>query len=758
MIQIIRTLLSLTLLAGAFALGQAAEKGKGLGDGHDGNRTSITHLITLYDEAGLPIKATDKQPRPISMRNTCGECHDYDKMATGWHFHSGTTNVLSGRVGEPWVLTDSRVRTQIPISNRDWKGTYSPDDINMTAWKFLKQFSSHFPGGNYGEMEPSDDDLDADPEEFLRWPISGKYEINCLACHHADRKQNQSDAALQAARENYRWAATVASGLATVKGTASELDEFYDPETEYKIITSYDKSRFDSNNKVFLDIVRKPPSNRCYYCHSTQDLQTPGSDEWVHNEDVHLASGMSCADCHRNGVDHMIGRGDIEPLDNPHGSDDYLKNYDPKKHASYSCQGCHLGNPNAENAADRMGGHLGAPIPEHKGIPAVHFEKLSCTACHSGRLPEENTARVRTARMHKLGLHGRHAMNKQLPHVITPVFAKMENGKIGPHNMIWPSYWGTRVAPSYWGTRVGETITPLDSQFVNDIASDHLNPSDEEGAPRFSDDQIIAVLKLIGEQEAAEEEAEVEEEQPVEDEPKPEPGKKASAKPEPVFVSGGKLYSLRDGKLYSATHDAGKTVIKPIAPGIVREIASDELDVENENPERVNDWIALTEEQILTVLKLIADYDWELESWEAKPEAVYVAGGKLYSIRNKTLVSDKHEVAEPYKWPIAHDVRPASQSLGSNGRCADCHDDTSPFIFGKVELDTPVNPGGGQTVEMTEFGGLDPDYYQSFAFTFLFRPWMKGLVIVACVIAGLVLLLFALKGMDRLVTAVGQKK
>ena len=280
MIQIIRTLLSLTLLAGAFALGQAAEKGKGLGDGHDGNRTSITHLITLYDEAGLPIKATDKQPRPISMRNTCGECHDYDKMATGWHFHSGTTNVLSGRVGEPWVLTDSRVRTQIPISNRDWKGTYSPDDINMTAWKFLKQFSSHFPGGNYGEMEPSDDDLDADPEEFLRWPISGKYEINCLACHHADRKQNQSDAALQAARENYRWAATVASGLATVKGTASELDEFYDPETEYKIITSYDKSRFDSNNKVFLDIVRKPPSNRCYYCHSTQDLQTPGSDEW----------------------------------------------------------------------------------------------------------------------------------------------------------------------------------------------------------------------------------------------------------------------------------------------------------------------------------------------------------------------------------------------------------------------------------------------------------------------------------------------
>ena len=45
----------MTLLASPLALGQAAEKGKGLGDGHDGNRTSITHLITLFDEAGLPI-------------------------------------------------------------------------------------------------------------------------------------------------------------------------------------------------------------------------------------------------------------------------------------------------------------------------------------------------------------------------------------------------------------------------------------------------------------------------------------------------------------------------------------------------------------------------------------------------------------------------------------------------------------------------------------------------------------------------------
>ena len=97
MIQIIRTFLSLTLLASALAFGRAAEKGKGLGDGHDGNRTSITHLITLFDEAGLPIKATDKQPRPISMRNTCGECHDYDKWPlVGIFIQAQPTSLVEG--------------------------------------------------------------------------------------------------------------------------------------------------------------------------------------------------------------------------------------------------------------------------------------------------------------------------------------------------------------------------------------------------------------------------------------------------------------------------------------------------------------------------------------------------------------------------------------------------------------------------------------------------------------------------------------
>ena len=152
---------------------RAAEEGKGLGDGHDGNRAAITHLISLYDEKGIAIKATDRQPKPISMLKTCGECHNYNEIAAGWHFHSGGTNPPAGRNGEPWVLTDSVTRSQIPMSNRNWEGAYTPEQLELTAWEFLKRFSSHYPGGNYGEMQPAEDDDEADPEEFLRWPISG---------------------------------------------------------------------------------------------------------------------------------------------------------------------------------------------------------------------------------------------------------------------------------------------------------------------------------------------------------------------------------------------------------------------------------------------------------------------------------------------------------------------------------------------------------------------------------------------------------
>jgi len=63
--------------------------------------------------------------------------------------------------------------------------------------------------------------------------------------------------------------------------------------------------------------------------------------------------------------------------------------------------------------------------------------------------------------MHNLGMHGRQALNKKLPHAVTPVFEKMANGKIGPHNMIWPSSWGTYSQAYFCLKKSGDTLILL---------------------------------------------------------------------------------------------------------------------------------------------------------------------------------------------------------------------------------------------------------------------------------------------------------
>ena len=185
------------------------------------------------------------------------------------------------------------------------------------------------------------------------------------------------------------------------------------------------------------------------------------------------------------------------------------------------------------------------------------------------------------------------------------------------------------------------------------------------------------------------------------------------------------------------------------------------MGLEQENVERINGWKPLTEDQIAGVLKQIEASAEAPGEDQVRPKPVYVAGGRMYELSNGVVESGKHPAAEPYKWPVAHDVRPAAQSLGANGRCADCHDEKSPFIFGQVEIDSPVNSKGDSPEtnrEMVSFEGLNSGYYQMFAFTFLFRPWLKVVVILSCILLGTVLLLFALKGLDHIVKVLGNKE
>ena len=594
-------MIGLSLLATGTA---RAEEAKLLGDGNDGNRSMPVHLVELFDQDGRRIRAGDKDPKPFSTKQTCGKCHDYGKMSQGWHFNANIPTVPAGRSGQPWMLTDARTRTQIPVSGRAWPGTFTPEQVGLTPWDVMIQFGSHMPGGSYGEMDA------LTPDQVTRQNISGKYEINCLACHSADWRQDQSLAALQLARQNYRWTAAAASGKAIVNGVAVELSNFFDPEFDEGLKVTYQPGVFDKDDMVFFDIAGKPQDRQCYFCHSNQDMRVSEHDEWTRDKDVHSLAGLACTDCHRNGVDHGIARGKEEDA---HGAA-----------ATLSCKGCHV---ETEGQGLPLTGRLGAPKPKHAGIPAIHFEKMNCTACHSGTWPQETPGRWRTARMHKLGLHGKHKQELRQPHVYAPVLLKGDDGKIGAHYLVWPAFWATLK---------DEAVTPIPTATV------------------------LATAKTI----------------------------------------------------------------------LAAEV------------ERQDDWRPLTEPRIAEALSL-------LKAAQTAAEPVYIAGGKLYRLTGDgaevSVQATDHAAAAPYAWPMAHDVRPAQQSLGVRG-CADCHTTESPFFFAGVERDTPIQ-GDLQFVQMVELQGIDRFYMWAFNASFVFRPMLKVVAFAACGLIGLALLIYGLKAL-----------
>jgi len=403
----------------------------------DGTRCVPLHRFALKDLDNRSILPTMKRAMPMSASNTCGMCHEYDIIAGGLHFNSAKGGP-SGRPGEPWVLVDQATGTQLPLSNRAWKGLFKPQDVGITPWTFTQQFGRHMPGGDMASPEDTSDVM-------ARWSVSGVAEINCLACHNASFKQDHSEWAKQIGRENFAWAATAASGLGTVGGMASRQPNMWDihkgpspDDTGWATppAVSYDLSQFDAKGRALLNVA-SPKDASCLACHSTV---TVGQSKWRSDRDVHSAAGMSCVSCHRNGISHNIVRG-FE------GEAELRKDPDV---ASLSCKGCHMGTEGS--GARAMGGRLGAPVPKHPGLPPVHLEKMTCTACHSGPMPGVEPTRVRTARANRMGIFGRAQWFTDAPNISAGVLVKGESGKIEPRKMIWPAYWA-RVD--------GEKVTPV---------------------------------------------------------------------------------------------------------------------------------------------------------------------------------------------------------------------------------------------------------------------------------------------------------
>jgi hypothetical protein len=497
-----------------------------LGDESDGSRARPVHRIPLYAENEQGEKGPQVDPNasvvlPFSTKWTCGVCHSYDTIRQGWHFNAIDPGVPPGRPGEPWIYFVPRLGMQIPLSYRRWPGTHRPDEIGLSEYQFTQTFGRHFPGGGPGEVTAKS------IEDKGRQLVSGKLEVNCLACHNASCGEDMGGVAgyaVQVSRQNYRWAAAASCEFASMKGSAADMPVTFDPflpegkPKEPQI--SYRQDAFDQDGNVLFDIVHEAPKQRCYYCHTDVYYSEPNAaaDKWAFDEDVHLKAGLTCVDCHRNGLGHDMIRG--YP-----GESEVSRN---KLAATTTCQGCHLPEGNAVPKAGRMT----APVPRHVGLPPIHFEKLTCTACHSGPWPGPRTVTTKTSRAHLLGVPNSSKEENVLPHITSPVFAQ-EGDKIAPYRMIWPAFWATVTD----GNVVPVKLDVLGST-VQQTFKDVNLPADGSW-PGFSKEQIGAALKSLA----------------------------LAVQDKPVYIAGGSLYRLNDAGevLEQPNHPAAAPYSWPIA-------------------------------------------------------------------------------------------------------------------------------------------------------------------------------------------------
>jgi hypothetical protein len=156
-------------------------------------------------------------------------------------------------------------------------------------------------------------------------------------------------------------------------------------------------------------------------------------------------------------------------------------------------------------------------------------------------------------------------------------------------------------------------------------------------------------------------------------------------------------------------------------------------------------WPVLADSDIAAVLHELRRQD------TTAGEPVYVSGGEVLAAgRDGIIEREEGASAQLYAWPIAHDVRPAAQSLGARG-CADCHDTDAPFHFGRVRIGSPFVARRDSTQRMTDFQDLNVVSTWLFSMSFLFRPGLKVLIILCFLLIALVVLGQALRGLAHII-------
>ncbi len=344
------------------------------------------HLRTENGDIINPLTGENSN-KPYSTRQTCGACHDYEKISAAYHFDMDWSKATDDKFADtkkPWRLSSGMTGSfcTVPYRQLAKKKNTHPDQIDMTPFMFAASGPQSpdklgkpgcggcHPGGGMLEMDRDGQRYDKRLKENpslaksldgdyykSKWDKTGVLEVDCFFCHlptYSFKARNK-----QLKYLNFKWASAAASGIGQVYGKVKEGNI-------PKVV--YNKRLFNEDGRIALPMQRDGTPENCLLCHDWIDMAKRGTTwEDTKNQDVHQLAGLVCNDCHPAGLDHNFAKGDIarsavrDDLDN----------------TMNTCEECHTTS------------YKGATKLKHYSIREDHLDKLSCAACH---IPELNRA------------------------------------------------------------------------------------------------------------------------------------------------------------------------------------------------------------------------------------------------------------------------------------------------------------------------------------------------------------------------------
>jgi hypothetical protein len=387
--------------------------------------------IWLKNELGEKITPVRNSTDPYSPRKTCGSCHGYVTITSGYHFQQGFDQMRDGYdKNRPWVLSPGLFgKPRIPGSlygRVAAKRNSQAGDMGLSTYDWIaagvlqegEQAVSMpgpwiHPGGGPleygrkagGQRDPSKRHiageaagkapLDGDyssrytPDGRSHFQESGGVEGDCLICHMTPYGMDRRNR--QLGLRNYRWAATAGAGFGEIQGAVFSpggKDGGTWNFSRRPTVRYYRENRqiFTGDGKLRGALITPAvKSTNCLQCHRDMDGRKTGT-RYDAASDVHIKAGLRCAECHvlsgktqAQRMRHNIAKG---------WSSAGTARDDMDGVGMKTCASCHY-----EGQYNTPGGDLTRmpknPAKVHREKfkdASFHFYLLHCAVCH---IPEQ---------------------------------------------------------------------------------------------------------------------------------------------------------------------------------------------------------------------------------------------------------------------------------------------------------------------------------------------------------------------------------